>query len=310
MNQVRPDPGYLALARSGELERRAQGLRLRIRACDLCPRRCGVDRSAGALGYCGGGERACVASHNAHHGEEPPISGTRGSGTVFFAHCTMRCKYCQNYPISQLGHGREMSDLELARCFLDLQKRGCHNLNLVTPTHYSHAFLSALIVAVEEGFRLPIVYNTSGYESVEILRILDGVVDVYMPDMKYSDPDLARRYSDAPDYVERNVEAVREMQRQVGDLVLDDEGAARKGVLVRHLVMPGDEDDSIDALRALSSEISPTAYVSLMSQYFPAYKAVETPPLDRRVDPVAYGRVVEWMASTDLRGWIQPLPAI
>jgi putative pyruvate formate lyase activating enzyme len=298
-------PGYLALARSGELEGRARALRERIRSCDLCPRRCGIDRSAGQTGYCRAGEKASVASFNVHTGEEPPISASRGSGTVFFAHCTMRCRYCQNFPISQFGHGREMSDSELAGCFLDLQKRGCHNLNLVTPTHYSHAWLSALVIAVGEGFHLPIVYNTSGYESVEILRILEGAIDIYMPDMKYSDPELARRYSDAADYVERDLEAVREMQRQVGDLVLDDEGVARRGLLVRHLVMPGDEDDSIEVLRSLESRVSPTAYVSLMSQYFPAHKAMETPPLDRRVDPDAYERVAEWMASTQLRGWIQ-----
>jgi len=300
-------PCYDALAASGELARRADELRRVIRSCRLCPRCCNVDRVAGERGFCRAGERASVTSHNVHHGEEPPISGSRGSGTVFFAHCTMRCLFCQNYPISQLGHGHEVSDEQLAGYFLDLQRRGCHNLNLVTPTHYLHASVAALAIAAGKGFDLPIVYNTGGYERVEILRLLDGVVDIYMPDMKYADSAKALRYSDAPDYVERNLEAVAEMQRQVGDLVCDSHGIARCGLLVRHLVLPGAEDDGVAVLRALRDRISPTAFVSLMSQYFPAHRAPQTPPLDKRVDPAAYARVVEWMGSTDLRGWIQPL---
>jgi putative pyruvate formate lyase activating enzyme len=308
MSQPRSTPGYLDLAASGELAVRAEVLQESVRACSLCPRSCGVDRVAGQKGYCRGGLRASVSSSNPHHGEEPPISGCRGSGAVFFANCTLRCLFCQNYPISQLGHGREVSHERLADAFLDLQRQGCHNLNLVTPTHYLHAILSALAIAVGSGFRLPIVYNTSGYERVETLRQLDGVVDVYMPDIKYGDVDKARSYSDAADYPERNIEALREMQRQVGDLVLDDAGIAVRGLLVRHLVLPGAERDSIPLLRALRDRVSPSAYVSLMSQYFPAFRASETPPLNRRVDPRAYKRIVDWMAESGLRGWIQPLP--
>jgi putative pyruvate formate lyase activating enzyme len=300
-------PAYAGLAETGELGRRADALRVIVLSCELCPRRCRVDRAAGNLGYCRAGAQASVASHNAHHGEEPPVSGTRGSGTVFFAHCTMRCLYCQNFPISQLGHGRQATAEELANYYLDLQRRNCHNLNLVTPTHYAHAIVAALAIAAEKGFRLPIVYNTSGYERVEILRLLDGVVDVYMPDMKYADPATARLYSDAPDYVERNLEAVREMQRQVGDLVCDDQGGARRGLLVRHLVLPGAEGDGIKVLQTLRDWVSPTAYISLMSQYFPAHKAHANPPLDRRVDMRAYRKVVQWVEESTLRGWIQPI---
>ena len=308
-------PAYLELHESGELARRAEALRESARACRLCPRECGVDRSAGERGYCGAPWGAKVASHNAHHGEEPPISGSRGSGTVFFAHCTMHCLFCQNYPISQLGHGREVSDRELAGFFLELQRRKCHNLNLVTPTHVAHAFVSALEIAAGDGFRLPVVYNTSGYERLETLGLLDGIVDIYMPDIKYGNPEKALRYSDAGDYVERNLEALEEMQRQVGDLEMWGSGAeegapgepgiARRGLLVRHLVLPGSEEESVGVLKKLRDRVSDRAYVSLMSQYFPAHKALERPPLDRRVDPATFRRVAEWVESTDLRGWIQ-----
>jgi putative pyruvate formate lyase activating enzyme len=300
-------PSYLPLFRSGELARRAEALRALATPCRLCPRECHVDRRAGQMGYCHGGWQACVASHHVHNGEEPPISGERASGTVFFTHCTLRCLYCQNYRISQQGVGGEMTDEQLASAFLEVQDRNCHNLNLVTPTHYLHAIISALMLAAGRGFRLPIVYNTSGYERVETLRLLDGIVDIYLPDIKYGDPELAKRYSDAPDYVERNLEALREMQRQVGDLQCDDDGIARRGMIVRHLVLPGAEDQSIGVLETLRREVSPTATVSVMSQYFPAHRGLTTPPLDRKVDPEAYQRVADWVETTDLSGWIQPI---
>jgi putative pyruvate formate lyase activating enzyme len=301
-------PSYLRLAESGELDRRAKALAALAEKCELCPRRCGVRRREGQAGYCRAGYQARVASHNVHRGEEPPISATQGSGTVFFAHCTMRCLFCQNYPISQLGNGSDTDDRELAEMFLGLQRRGCHNLNLVTPTHYAHAFVGALAIAVEGGFHLPIVYNTSGYERVEVLRLLDGIVDIYMPDIKYGNPALASQYSDAVDFIDRNIEALREMHAQVGELTLDDEGVALRGLLVRHLVLPGAEEDSIAVLKMLCDEVSPRAHVSVMSQYFPANRAPDTPPLDRRVDPAAYEKVVQWVESTDLRGWLQPPP--
>ena len=298
---------YLDLKDSGELAERAQALREIVRWCRLCPRECRVDRSHGVLGYCRAGETARVASHNAHHGEEPPISGTRGSGTIFLAYCTMRCVFCQNFPISQLGNGRDVSDEELAGLFLALQKRGCHNLNFVTPTHYLHAIVSALDIAAERGFHLPIVYNTSGYERVETLRLLDGIVDVYLPDMKYANNDTARRLSDAGGYVERNLEAVREMHRQVGDLEVGDDGLARRGLLVRHLMLPGIESDTLVVLDRLRTEVSATAWVSLMSQYFPAHRAAAMEGMDRRIAPEAYQEAVEWMEGSSLNGWTQPI---
>jgi putative pyruvate formate lyase activating enzyme len=301
-------PSYLALAEAGELSRRAERLRDMVRACSLCPRQCGVDRTTGEKGYCQAGATARVASTNLHHGEEPPISGSRGSGTVFLSHCTMRCLFCQNYPISQLGNGGDATDSELAGYFLSLQERGAHNLNLVTPTHYLHAIVAALAEAVERGFSLPIVYNTSGYERVATLRLLEGIVDVYMPDIKYIDTELAAEYSNAEDYPAFNMAALIEMHRQVGELAVDAEGIATRGMLVRHLVLPGSEERSIEVLRRLSERVAPECYVSLMSQYFPAHLGPEHPPLDRRVDPVAYGKVTDWIETTRLRGWVQPAP--
>jgi len=219
----------------------------------------------------------------------------------------MRCVYCQNFPISQLGHGREVSDEELAGMFLELQRRGCHNLNLVTSTHYLHAFASALDIAARRGFRLPVVYNSSGYERAATLRLLEGLIDIYMPDMKYAGNETARRWSDAGDYVERNLEAVCEMHRQVGDLELDEDGLARRGLLVRHLMLPGVESDTLVVLERLRAEVSATATVSLMSQYFPAWRADRMPPLDRRVDRSAYEAAVDWLESSTLQGWSQPI---
>ncbi len=297
----------MELYKTGELLRRAEMLGAMARDCVLCPRECHARREEGKVGYCRARYRASVASANAHHGEEPPISGTRGSGTVFFAHCTMRCVFCQNYPISQLGHGKVLTDEQLAGRMMELQGRGVHNLNLVTPTHYVHAFASALVIAVGEGFRLPIVYNTSGYESLETLRLLDGIVDVYLPDIKYSNAELAKRYSDVADFIPHNLAALAQMFRQVGHLRVDDAGIATGGMIVRHLVLPGVEEESFETLRLLREHVGPDCYLSLMSQYFPANKAVKMPPLDRKVDPDGYESLVEWVEESDFRGWIQPI---
>ncbi|HBF33107.1 TPA: radical SAM protein [Candidatus Sumerlaeota bacterium] len=300
-------PSYLALAESGELARRAETLREKYACCDLCPRLCRANRLDGKIGYCKAGTLASVASVNPHHGEEPPITGTRASGTVFFDHCTLRCVYCQNFRISQGDSQHEISDAELAEAYLELQRKGCHNLNLVTPTHYLPSIVSALCLAVKQGFELPIVYNSSGYERVETLQLLDGIVDIYLPDCKYSDPKKAAQYSDAPNYMEANLTALREMHRQVGRLLLDDDDVALRGLLVRHLVLPGAAEDSIKVLQMLEDSVSPTLNVSVMSQYFPTHRAKEFPPLDRRVSREEYERVVEWMAQSTLRGFVQPL---
>ena len=273
---------YLTLLLSGELARRADAALEHMRDCDLCARRCGVDRFT-TRGACNTGVHARLASYGAHHGEEDPLRGTRGSGTIFFAWCNLQCEYCQNADISQLPSGREVDPEELAAVMLALQAGGCHNINLVSPSHVVAPILQALLIAAESGLTLPLVYNTGGYDSPEALALLDGVVDIYMPDMKYSDPAVGERLSHVKDYPAVNQTAVREMHRQVGDLVLDDHGIAQRGLLVRHLVLPGDLSGTRDVLRFLAEEISRDTYLNLIYQYHPAHHAREHPPLHRRL---------------------------
>lgn len=274
------EPAYLARLREGELERRVEIARQHEHACDLCARYCGVDR-AEKLGGCRTGVRARVSSYGPHYGEEDPLRGWRGSGTIFFAWCNLRCQYCQNYTISQAPSGQEIGSHELARMILDLQRMGCHNINLVSPSHVVAEILEALLIAAQNGLRLPLVYNTGGYDSPEALRLLNGVIDIYMPDMKYSDARTARRLSKIGNYPAVNRAAVKEMHRQVGDLSLDEHGIARRGLLVRHLVLPGGLAGTEEIVRFLAEEISPNTYLNLMDQYRPAYKAAQYPPLDR-----------------------------
>ncbi|MCD6097762.1 radical SAM protein [bacterium] len=275
--------------------------------CSVCPRRCGVNRMKGEVGFCRSGFLPKVASYNLHFGEEPPISGSRGSGTIFFSNCNMRCVYCQNYPISQFGVGNEVEIAELADMMLSLQSRGAHNINLVTPTHFVPQILEAVGIAKKSGLSIPIVYNTSGYESVETLHLLDGVVDIYLVDMRYSDNENALRYSSCPDYVEVNRQAVLEMHRQVGDLLLDKGGVAKKGVIVRLLVLPNGISGTEDNLRFLLENVGNAVYISLMSQYFPAYRSREFPLLSRRISAEEYTRVVELLEALGFEnGWVQP----
>jgi putative pyruvate formate lyase activating enzyme len=291
---------------SKELRERARRARDGLLDCELCPRRCGVNRLAGEKGFCHAGAVAKVASHNVHLGEEPPLSGSRGSGTIFFSYCTLHCVYCQNYPISQLGEGNEVTAEELAGMMLRLEQKGCHNINLVTPTHYIPQILEALALAVEQEFNLPIVYNTSGYELPETLKLMEGAVDIYLPDMRYADSAPARLYSGAADYPEINRAAVKEMYGQVGDLLLDEEGIARRGLIIRHLVLPGNLAGTERTMEFIAEEISPDTYISLMSQYFPAYKAVGNPLLDRRITTAEYAAAQDIMETYGLtNGWIQ-----
>ena len=274
--------------------------------CSVCPRRCGVNRMKGEVGFCRSGFLPKVASYNLHFGEAP-ISGSRGSGTIFFSNCNMRCVYCQNYPISQFGVGNEVEIAELADMMLSLQSRGAHNINLVTPTHFVPQILEAVGIAKKSGLSVPIVYNTSGYESVETLHLLDGVVDIYLVDMRYSDNENALRYSSCPDYVEVNRQAVLEMHRQVGDLLLDKGGVAKKGVIVRLLVLPNGISGTEDNLRFLLENVGNAVYISLMSQYFPAYRSREFPLLSRRISAEEYTRVVELLEALGFEnGWVQP----
>ena len=290
-----------------ELQNRIEAAYALLESCRVCPHECGVNRLKNdKLGFCRSGLNPVISSVSPHHGEEPPLSGTKGSGTVFFANCNLRCMYCQNYPISQMGHGTERTPGELACQMLWLQEQGCHNLNLVTPTHFMPQILKALGIAKERGFGLPIVYNTSGYESIDSLRLLDGIVDIYLPDMRYSDDAVALKYSLAPRYPAINRAAVKEMFRQVGNLALDENGIAKSGLIIRHLVLPNGLSGTEGVMRFLAGEISPDVYISLMSQYFPAYKATEHREINRKITVEEYEEARRIMESYGLEnGWVQ-----
>jgi len=287
------DPVYLRVLAPGELAARSERARVRLRRCLLCPRQCRVDRSGGELGECRTGARARVASAGPHFGEEAPLVGRGGSGTIFFAGCNLACVFCQNYDLSHLCRGREQEPAELARTMMELQEMGCENINFVSPSHVVPQILAALVLAVDEGLRLPLVYNTGGYDSLSTLRLLDGVVDIYMPDMKYSDDRVGERLSGVPDYVERNRAAVREMHRQVGDLELDRRGVARKGLLVRHLVLPDSLGGGDEVFRFIASELSSDTYVNVMDQYHPSYRAERYGEISRPPTAMEYRAAIE-----------------
>lgn len=284
-----------------EIKKRVAAGYRRLRCCDICPRRCAVNRLKGELGACRGGREPVVSSFGPHFGEEAPLVGHNGSGTIFFAYCTLNCVFCQNYELSHLGMGEAVSVAELARVMLTLEKLGCHNINLVSPTHFVPQILAALVKAMGAGLNLPIVYNTGGYENPETLKLLDGVVDIYMPDFKYTDPGAAGKYSGAGDYPEVVKKALKEMQRQVGDLVLDKRGIANRGLLVRHLVLPGNIANTEEVADFLAREVSPNCFVNIMSQYYPAHRAREFPPLDRRIIPAEYRDAVNTAKKKGLR---------
>jgi putative pyruvate formate lyase activating enzyme len=297
---------YVELYERGILKKRKEKLNKLLEKCHLCPRKCLVNRLQDEKGFCGAGRRVVVSSYNLHFGEEPPISGYRGSGTIFFTHCNLRCCFCQNYPISQLGNGQEVDISQLATMMTKLQKLGAHNINFVTPTHFVPPIVEALEVAVGEGLKIPLVYNSGGYDSVETLQLLDGIVDIYMPDAKYSSPETARRYSKADDYFEVNKKALLEMHRQVGDLKMDKEGIANRGLLIRHLVMPEDVVGSRKVLEFIAKNISQNTYMSIMAQYHPAHLAFEFPELSRRISKREYDAVLKMADELGLeRGWRQ-----
>ncbi len=288
------EPAYLRLHRRGELAARVEEARAALASCRVCPRDCRVNRLADEKGICHTGRYAMVASAFPHFGEEDVLRGWRGSGTIFFSMCNLRCVFCQNFDISQLGHGREVTPQELAELMLALQDAGVHNINLVTPEHVVPQILEALLLAVDQGLRLPLVYNTSAYDSMHSLRLLDGVVDIYMPDFKFWTRERARRYVKAPDYPDVARRVLAEMHRQVGPLMVNEHGLARRGVLVRHLVMPGMLDETEAILRYLAEEISRDTYVNIMAQYRPAYLVSETkyPEINRRITEDEYQRAL------------------
>jgi len=266
----------------GDLPERAANLAARLSECDICPRVCRVNRKEGERGVCGVGKNAAVASFGPHFGEEAPLVGYKGSGTVFFSGCNLRCVFCQNYEISHQVEGSEESAERLAGIFLSIRSMGCHNLNLVTPTHVTPQVLEALSIAASRGLAIPVVYNCGGYESVDTLRQLEGVVDIYMPDVKFLDAEAAARYCDAPDYPEVVRAALAEMARQVGPLSLDRHGIARRGLLVRHLVMPGEASTTRQVIDFLAEGIGKDTYLNLMNQYRPCGRALEFPEIGRR----------------------------
>ncbi len=293
--------GYLEHLSTGELERRVQQAYDRLRACDICPRQCGANRLEDPKGAtCQTGELALVSSYGAHFGEEEPLRGDRGSGTIFFAWCNLKCVFCQNYDISQHGVGRPVTPEELASMMLQLQAEGCHNINLVSPSHVVPQILAALLVAAQAGLQLPLVYNTGGYDAVETLSLLDGLVDIYMPDIKYSDTDAGRRFSGVPDYPSVNQAAVREMHRQVGDLVTDGRGVALRGLLVRHLILPKGVAGTPAVVGFLATEVSPHTYLNLMDQYRPCHRAGGYPELVRPITRQEYQHAAGLAAEAGL----------
>ncbi len=293
-------PSYIRLAQSNELEKRASLLRDELGHCCLCPRFCNVNRLKGETGFCRTGRLARVSSSFLHYGEEPELVGIKGSGTIFFAWCNLGCIYCQNYSLSHLGEGSEVTADELAAMMLDLQEQGAHNINFVTPTHVIAQIVEALPRAVEKGLCLPLVYNCGGYEEVRTLKMLEGIFDIYMPDLKYSSNEIAGRLSAAPDYWEKAGAALKEMHRQTGDLQVS-QGLAFRGLLVRHLVLPQGLAGSQKIFEFIVKEISPRTYVNIMDQYRPCYRAEEYPPLARRVTGEEYSQALTLARSLGLQ---------
>ncbi len=283
-------PRYIDLNEKGDLAKKIRSLNEILSECSLCPRRCGVNRTQAELGYCGAGSELTVSSVFPHFGEEAPLVGYRGSGTIFLAHCNLRCVFCQNYDISHLGRGERTSPSQMASYMVRLQELGCHNINFVTPTHYVPQIMASLPEAIDLGLKLPLVYNCSGYESLEVIKLLDGIIDIYMPDAKYAGEEPAKRFSNAPDYPRVLKEVLREMYRQVGDLQMDENGIAERGLLIRHLVMPGNLGGTEDLMKFIAEEISRDSYVNVMQQYRPEHKSRDYPELSRRI---TYGEYLD-----------------
>lgn len=299
-------PGYLNAYKSKALHKTIEETLKLLEHCTICPRQCKVNRLKNERGFCRTGRNAVVYSYFTHHGEEPPISGTKGSGTIFFSHCNMRCLYCQNHEFSQCDTGKETEAKELAACMTSLQQEGCHNINFVTPTHVMPQILEALKLAIEAGLHIPLIYNTSGYELPEIIKILDGIFDIYLADMRYSDDRLALQYSQAPDYPRYNEKSVREMFCQTGCAKFDKEGILTKGLIIRHLVLPANIAGSEKIFKFIAQELSPEVSISLMSQYHPCFEAPGHPPLDRCVSLEEYDSAIALMKKYGLEnGWIQ-----
>lgn len=294
-------PSYLRNLSSVEFSERVNQALDKLESCSICPLNCGVNRLEDKKGVCLTGRYAQISSFGPHHGEEKPLSGWRGSGTIFFSRCNLHCVFCQNADISQEGFGKEVTAEELAEIMLGLQRIGCHNINLVSPSHVVPQILESVFLASQKGLILPIVYNCGGYDSVKTLKLLDGVIDIYMPDMKYANEMIAKKYSRVPNYPLINQTAVMEMFRQVGDLVVDENGIAVKGLLVRHLIMPNGMSGTEKVIHFLAEKVSRMVYLNLMDQYWPAYQATRYPEINRRINRSELERAIEIARQMDLQ---------
>src|SRR3990167_1876 len=302
-------PHYLNLFKTGELHERAVQLDSILSNCTLCPSNCRINRKDGEIGFCRSGYLPIVSSYCVHHGEEPVLSGNRGSGTIFFGNCNLRCIFCQNHQISQPEKSRrdkEISFERLADIMIELQSKGCHNINLVSPSHFAAQIVKALEIAAEKGLKIPLVYNTNGYELLYTLKLLDGIIDIYLPDIKYSDNNNSFEYSTAEDYVRYSRTAILEMKSQVGNLIIDAHDIAIRGLIIRHLVLPNDIAGSKESLSFLSEEVGRETFLSVMSQYFPTHRANKNLLLSRPVNEGEYETVLNWLDMFGLEnGWIQ-----
>lgn len=295
------EPAYLKLHRTGELRKRGEELWKMMDSCRLCPRMCGANRLAGEKGFCQADSQLFVASYHPHFGEERPLVGRRGSGTIFFTNCGLRCVFCINWEISQGGMGKPTSIEELAEMMIALQKMGCHNINLVTPTHYSAHILLALDIAANKGLRLPLVYNTCGWERAEILKMLDGIIDIYLPDFKYWDPKWAAKHlSGAETYAEMTKQAILEMHRQVGVAKPAKDGIIYRGLVLRHLVMPNRIAGTKQIIEWIAQNLPKDTYLNIMSQYIPVYRASEYPEISRRITREEFEEAVRWAKECGL----------
>jgi len=293
-------PLYIESYSRGILQERLEELESLLNPCTLCPRQCKANRLVGDLGYCKAPYDLFISSASPHFGEEAPLVGHNGSGTIFLTHCNLKCIFCQNYDISIYGEGTRYTYGKLAALMIDLQDRGCHNINLVTPTHYVPQIIKALTIAIENGLSTPLVYNASGYDSTGTIRLLDGIIDIYMPDIKFLDSGLSQRFCKAADYPEVVREAVVEMQRQVGDLVVDEHGIARKGLIIRHLVMPSCGEDTKRIMEFIRDEVSQNAFVNIMAQYHPCHRAGEFEEIANRISLKEHAEAIRYARSIGL----------
>ncbi len=293
-------PCYIQTWGKGLLREKIQQAAAMLQSCTLCPRKCRVNRKAGEKGICRTTEQAIVYGYHAHFGEESPLVGRYGSGTIFFTHCNLKCNFCQNFEISHKGMGKPVSEMELANMMLELQKEGCHNINFVTPSHVVPQILSAVLLAAERGLSLPLIYNSSAYDAVETLQILDGVVDIYMPDFKFWDPRTSDITCGAPDYPDAARKAIVEMHRQVGDLVMDASGLARRGLLIRHLVMPGGLSETLEIMKFIATKVSADTYVNVMAQYHPSGDIGSMKSLRRQITPQEHAKALQYALEAGL----------